>query len=125
MTFEPMRPFKNPIGCGLFYSSKTYFVFCDVVVSLMVALFRKNRNHIMNYLLNYNIKYTVKPLAKQIKFANYLSYAHRPVMYVYLGGLAFMVVLPKNWEFLPFFMSTLLIIQPHLKSFNDFISTYR
>ena len=27
----------------------------------------------------------------------------------------------KIWEFLPFSMSTLWIVQPHLKSFNDFI----
>jgi len=39
----------------------------------------------------------------------------------YMGGFALMVILPKNWEFLTFFMSTLWIIQPHLKSFNDFI----
>ena len=32
-----------------------------------------------------------------------------------------MVISPKNWEFLLFFMSTLWIIQPHLQSFNDFI----
>ena len=44
---------------------------------------------------------------------------------IYMGGLALMVTSPKNWEFLPSFMSTLLIIQPHLKSFNDFIWTYR
>ena len=31
----------------------------------------------------------------------------------------------KKWEFLPFFMSTLWIIQPRLKPFNDFIWTYR
>jgi len=39
----------------------------------------------------------------------------------YMGGFALMVILQKNWEFLTFFMSTLWIIQPHLKSFNDFI----
>ena len=29
--------------------------------------------------------------------------------------------LTKKWEFPPFFMSTLAIIQSHLKSFSDFI----
>ena len=38
---------------------------------------------------------------------------------------ALMVILPTNWEFPPFFMSTLGIIQQHLKSFSDFIWTYR
>ena len=41
--------------------------------------------------------------------------------FIYMGGLALMVISPKKWEFLRSFMSTLLIIQPHLKSFNDFI----
>ena len=36
---------------------------------------------------------------------------------IYIGGLAWMVISPKYWEFLPFFMSTLGIIQAHLKSF--------
>ena len=35
----------------------------------------------------------------------------------YMGGLASMVISPKNWEFLPFFVSTLGIIQQHLKFF--------
>ena len=39
--------------------------------------------------------------------------------------LAAMVISTKIWEFLSFFMSTLWIIQQHLKSFNDFILTYR
>ena len=43
----------------------------------------------------------------------------------YMGGLALIVISPKIWEFPPFFMSTLGIIQPHLKSFSDFIWTYR
>ena len=30
-----------------------------------------------------------------------------------------MVISPKNWEFPPFFMSTLVIIQPHLKYFRE------
>ena len=42
-------------------------------------------------------------------------------IYTYMGGLAFMVISPIHQEFSPLFMSTLLIIQPHLKSFNDFI----
>ena len=42
-------------------------------------------------------------------------------IYIYMGGLALMVISTKNWEFLPLFMSTFLTIQPHLKSFNDFI----
>ena len=41
--------------------------------------------------------------------------------YIYMGGLALMVISQKKWEFFPFFMSTLGIIQPHLKSFSDFI----
>ena len=45
--------------------------------------------------------------------------------YQYMGGLALMVISPKNWELLPFFMSTLGIIQLHLKSFSDFFRTYR
>ena len=40
---------------------------------------------------------------------------------VHMVGIALMVISPKNWEFLPIFMSTLWIIQPHLKSFNYFI----
>ena len=40
---------------------------------------------------------------------------------VYMGGLALMVISPKNWEFSPFCVSTFGIIQPHLKSFTDFI----
>ena len=40
---------------------------------------------------------------------------------VYMGGLALMAIAPKKWEFLPTFMSTLLIIKPHLKSFINFI----
>ena len=39
----------------------------------------------------------------------------------HMAGLALMVISPKNWEFLPLVMYTLLTIQPHLKSFNDFI----
>ena len=39
----------------------------------------------------------------------------------YMGGLALMIISQKNWEFLPFFMSTLWIIQPHFKSFIDLI----
>ena len=35
----------------------------------------------------------------------------------HMGVLALMVISPKNWEFLAFFMSTLWIIQPHLKFF--------
>ena len=38
----------------------------------------------------------------------------------YMGGIALMVISPKKWEFLPFFISKLGIIQPYLKSFNDF-----
>jgi len=55
---------------------------------------------------------------KRIKIHN-LNVGH------YMGGFALMVISQKNWEFWTFFMSTLCIIQPHLKSFNDFISTYR
>ena len=40
---------------------------------------------------------------------------------IYMGGLALMVISPKKWECFPFFMSQLGIIQPHLKSFSDFI----
>ena len=40
---------------------------------------------------------------------------------IFMGGLALMVISPKKLEFWPIFMSTLWIIQPHLKSFNDFI----
>ena len=40
---------------------------------------------------------------------------------IYMGGLALMVISPKNWEFSHFFKSTLGIIQPHLKSISDFI----
>ena len=36
-----------------------------------------------------------------------------------MGGLALMDISPKIWEFLTLFMSTLGIIQPHLKSFSD------
>ena len=32
-----------------------------------------------------------------------------------------MVISPKNWEFSPFFISALGIIQPHFKSFSNFI----
>ena len=39
----------------------------------------------------------------------------------HMGGLAIMVISPTNWEFLPFFMFPLWIIQPHVKSFNDFM----
>ena len=35
---------------------------------------------------------------------------------VYMEGLAWMVISPKNWEFLPFSKYTLWIIQPCLKS---------
>ena len=45
--------------------------------------------------------------------------------HTHMGGLALMVISPKNWEFLPFLMPTLWIIQPHLMSFNDFIWTFR
>ena len=38
-----------------------------------------------------------------------------------MGGIALMVISPKKWEFMPCFMSTKGIIQPYLKSFNDFI----
>ena len=38
----------------------------------------------------------------------------------YMGGLALMVISPKIWECFPF-LSTLGIIQPHLKSFSAFI----
>ena len=38
-----------------------------------------------------------------------------------MGGLALMVILPKNRECLPFFMSTLGIIQPHFMPFSGFI----
>ena len=41
-------------------------------------------------------------------------------IYIYMGGLALMVISPKNWECFPWFMYTLGIIQPHLKSFSDF-----
>ena len=37
----------------------------------------------------------------------------------HMGGLALMVISPKNWEFSLFCMSLLGIIQPHLKSFSD------
>ena len=38
-----------------------------------------------------------------------------------MRGLAVMVMSPKNWEILPFFMSTLLNIEQHLRSFNEYI----
>ena len=44
-----------------------------------------------------------------------------PYIFMYMGGVALMVISPKIWEFLSFFMSTLGIIQPHFKSFSDFI----
>ena len=37
-----------------------------------------------------------------------------------MGGLTLMVISPKNWEFSPFFISALGIIQPDLKSFCNF-----
>ena len=44
---------------------------------------------------------------------------------IYMEELALMVISSKIWEFSPFFMSTLGIIQSHLKSFSDFIWIYR
>ena len=42
-------------------------------------------------------------------------------IYIYMGGLALMVISPKKWEFSTYFMSTLGNIQSHLKSLSDFI----
>ena len=44
---------------------------------------------------------------------------------MHMGGLAFMVISLTNWEFLPFFMSKFWIILPCIKSFIDFIWTFR
>ena len=38
---------------------------------------------------------------------------------IYMGGLALMVISQKKWELSHFFMSTLGIVQPHMKSFSD------
>ena len=46
---------------------------------------------------------------------------HSTALLATLGFLALMVIWPKNWEFMPFSMSTLWIIQPGMKSFTDFI----
>ena len=40
---------------------------------------------------------------------------------MYMGRLALMIISPKDGKLFPFFMSTLGIIQPHLKSFSAFI----
>ena len=43
----------------------------------------------------------------------------------YMAELAMMVISQKKREFSPFFMSTMGIIQPHLKSFSDLSWIYR
>ena len=41
--------------------------------------------------------------------------------YINMGGLPLMAIPATKWEFLSFIMSTLWIIEQHLKSFDDFI----
>ena len=58
------------------------------------------------------------------RFCVYFRYRYEKRRKISMGGLALMVISPKKWQILPVFMSTLWIIQLHLKSSNYFIWTY-
>ena len=57
----------------------------------------------------------LKTKSAQILAKNYICLRLTNKPKTNMGGLALMVISPKIWEFLPFFMITLWIIQQHLK----------
>ena len=72
-------------------------------------VFTLTRNSLENSLLLFRV------FTEWSQYYSIVVRAHK-----YIGGLALKVISPKIWEFFIFFMSTLGINQPHLKSFSAF-----